>query len=731
MTTDEKRTKSLGQDLLGISLFAVAVFFGVSAVMALLHGGPRDGANPSTSIVGSLVLLVGAVPSLWIAVGLAFLGARQWVVGPSAATLRHVAGVAGTAFGVAVLCGALALPLHGAIGEAIGGSVARVLTTPVAVLIGVILIAAPAWWAWIGPTGWTPLPRSENSGKGGGLHAALSRSSTTEGVSAEEAEALLPRAPVPEEDAEQLARALAEVDEVAEPVQLPPLYPPDVRREGKIPPGARPLDVSGTAPSEPDHEASPGPSPTTPTDPARATAPEPDRRPAAGAGDVPGDRDDAGDDRGATLSAEPVEGSDVRAQSARADLAGGEAGRGDAPVSPTIDLRQRPRAEPLDASPAEPPAAPPPPAEAAAPAPAAPDRAGGPFDEGEPLTEDEPVVADEAAEPRAELATPAEPVAEPLAGEPFVERMRPSWEQPDLFEDEVAPADAGVDPSLVDAAGPEGTPRDDEAPAAAASAAVETEPEQEEDLHAGDGVLEDEPEEDEVLAEADEEEEAEDEEDELHAEADDEDDEEEEDEDDEEEYEEVWAEDEEGDEEDEEELEDEDDDEAWAEGDEEDAEEEEEDEVYAEDEEYDEEEDEDEEEYEDEEEDPEAAASEEEPADEEDAEEEPVEVAAEAEAEAEPEVVLEPRPAPAAEAAEAEADEEPDETLVYRAGCLFLERNRVAVSLLQREFNLDFDGATRVLDRLQELGLIGPYLGGQKRDILMTPEAWREMVEVG
>jgi hypothetical protein len=78
----------------------------------------------------------------------------------------------------------------------------------------------------------------------------------------------------------------------------------------------------------------------------------------------------------------------------------------------------------------------------------------------------------------------------------------------------------------------------------------------------------------------------------------------------------------------------------------------------------------------------------------------------------------EPTPAPSAT--------ESEDDLVFRAGALVLERERVAVSLLQREFHLDFDQATHILDRLQEGGLIGPYVGGQRRDILLTAEEWQE-----
>ena len=64
--------------------------------------------------------------------------------------------------------------------------------------------------------------------------------------------------------------------------------------------------------------------------------------------------------------------------------------------------------------------------------------------------------------------------------------------------------------------------------------------------------------------------------------------------------------------------------------------------------------------------------------------------------------------------------------VVTEAGCLFVDRGRVAVSMLQREYGMDFDAACVVLDDLQDLGLIGPYLGGQRRDILLTRDQWME-----
>lgn len=88
--------------------------------------------------------------------------------------------------------------------------------------------------------------------------------------------------------------------------------------------------------------------------------------------------------------------------------------------------------------------------------------------------------------------------------------------------------------------------------------------------------------------------------------------------------------------------------------------------------------------------------------------------------------VEEPRAAAAARAGDTPA-EIPTQLLVD-AGCLFLDRGRVAVSMLQKTFELDFDRSCEVLDQLQHMGLVGPYMGGQRRDILLTREQWLERI---
>lgn len=89
----------------------------------------------------------------------------------------------------------------------------------------------------------------------------------------------------------------------------------------------------------------------------------------------------------------------------------------------------------------------------------------------------------------------------------------------------------------------------------------------------------------------------------------------------------------------------------------------------------------------------------------------------------EPEEVLEPVPAPVA--AESEATSARFRQAVFDSGCMILEENRVAVSMIERRFGMDFQEACTVLDELQSQGLIGPYMGGRTREILLTEDQWR------
>jgi len=87
----------------------------------------------------------------------------------------------------------------------------------------------------------------------------------------------------------------------------------------------------------------------------------------------------------------------------------------------------------------------------------------------------------------------------------------------------------------------------------------------------------------------------------------------------------------------------------------------------------------------------------------------------------EPEVVLAPQVAVGDGARKISAQ------LLTDAGNLLVTEQRVAVSMLQKRFALDFDQSCVILDELQQLGLIGPFVDGAPRDILMSSEEWLEM----
>lgn len=76
-----------------------------------------------------------------------------------------------------------------------------------------------------------------------------------------------------------------------------------------------------------------------------------------------------------------------------------------------------------------------------------------------------------------------------------------------------------------------------------------------------------------------------------------------------------------------------------------------------------------------------------------------------------------------AEDAEAPDDEEddgadPDEELITAATKLVRYENKASVSLLQRRLSIGWSKASRLMDVLEEQGVVGPYVGGKPREVL-------------
>jgi len=72
-----------------------------------------------------------------------------------------------------------------------------------------------------------------------------------------------------------------------------------------------------------------------------------------------------------------------------------------------------------------------------------------------------------------------------------------------------------------------------------------------------------------------------------------------------------------------------------------------------------------------------------------------------------------------------------DERDIYfeEAGILLIEKERGSIGMLQRVFKIGFNRAARIMDQLQEAGVVGPEEGTKPRKILLTMEEFQEIIE--
>lgn len=67
-----------------------------------------------------------------------------------------------------------------------------------------------------------------------------------------------------------------------------------------------------------------------------------------------------------------------------------------------------------------------------------------------------------------------------------------------------------------------------------------------------------------------------------------------------------------------------------------------------------------------------------------------------------------------------------DELLPQAVDVIF-ETKQASVSMLQRRLKLGYSRAARLVDQLEEIGVVGPFEGSKPRQIMMTKEQWQEM----
>jgi S-DNA-T family DNA segregation ATPase FtsK/SpoIIIE len=83
-------------------------------------------------------------------------------------------------------------------------------------------------------------------------------------------------------------------------------------------------------------------------------------------------------------------------------------------------------------------------------------------------------------------------------------------------------------------------------------------------------------------------------------------------------------------------------------------------------------------------------------------------------------------PGKAAPGGESERD-----SYFIEAGKFVVEKEKGSIGMLQRMFKIGFNRAARIMDQLEEAGVVGPEEGTKPRKILMTKEEFEQFIKQG
>lgn len=78
---------------------------------------------------------------------------------------------------------------------------------------------------------------------------------------------------------------------------------------------------------------------------------------------------------------------------------------------------------------------------------------------------------------------------------------------------------------------------------------------------------------------------------------------------------------------------------------------------------------------------------------------------------------------------EESSSEEDTDPLIPEAVKLFIESGQASISLLQRRFRVGYNRAARIIDQMEQLGLVGPYEGSKPRQVKITMEQYLQQNE--
>ena len=73
------------------------------------------------------------------------------------------------------------------------------------------------------------------------------------------------------------------------------------------------------------------------------------------------------------------------------------------------------------------------------------------------------------------------------------------------------------------------------------------------------------------------------------------------------------------------------------------------------------------------------------------------------------------------------SDGDDGDELLPAAVEVVLETGQASVSMLQRRLKLGYSRAARLVDQMEERGIVGPFEGSKPRQLLITREKWQEL----
>ncbi len=57
---------------------------------------------------------------------------------------------------------------------------------------------------------------------------------------------------------------------------------------------------------------------------------------------------------------------------------------------------------------------------------------------------------------------------------------------------------------------------------------------------------------------------------------------------------------------------------------------------------------------------------------------------------------------------------------------LVVENGQASTSLLQRRLRLGYARAGRLIDEMEQMGIVGPHVGSKSREVLLSYQQWLE-----